>query len=111
LDVHRLQIPGGVIDFDRREVQLNGVPAQELTQREAQLLRYLAQHGQRAISRDELLENVWGIDARGVTTRTVDMTVARLREKLDDRHEPLAVLVTVRGQGYMLGSACQAVEL
>ncbi|MFO0914326.1 MAG: response regulator transcription factor [Pirellulales bacterium] len=106
LDVHRLTVPGGQVDFARRQILLEGEPAVELTDKEVLLLRYLAQHRQRAISRDELLANVWGIDARGTSTRTVDMTVARLREKLRDRLDPPNVLVTVRGQGYMLGSEC-----
>jgi two-component system alkaline phosphatase synthesis response regulator PhoP len=77
----------------------------ELSEREEQLLRYLAKHAGRAIAREELLENVWQIDARGVSTRTVDMHVARLREKLrDDPVEP-KVLLTVRGKGYMLATA------
>jgi DNA-binding response OmpR family regulator len=50
------------------------------------------------------LENVWQIDARGVSTRTIDMHVARLREKLRDDSENPQVLVTVRGRGYMLAT-------
>jgi DNA-binding response OmpR family regulator len=56
------------------------------------------------VPRQELLENVWQIDARGVSTRTVDMHVARLREKLRDDPENPQVLVTVRGRGYMLAN-------
>jgi DNA-binding response OmpR family regulator len=67
-------------------------------------LRYLARHAGRTVARQELLENVWQIDARGVSTRTVDMHIARLREKLrDDPVEP-RVLATVRGRGYMLAN-------
>jgi DNA-binding response OmpR family regulator len=75
----------------------------ELSEREHQLLRYLARHAGRAVGRQELLENVWQIDARGVSTRTVDMHVARLREKLRDDPIDPQVLITVRGRGYMLG--------
>jgi DNA-binding response OmpR family regulator len=56
------------------------------------------------VTREELLENVWQIDARGVSTRTVDMLVARLREKLRDDAEEPRVLVTVRGRGYMIAN-------
>jgi DNA-binding response OmpR family regulator len=66
------------------------------------LLRYFACHAGRAIGRDELLANVWQIDARGVTTRTIDMHIARLREKLRDTQGEPRVLLTVRGKGYML---------
>jgi two-component system, OmpR family, alkaline phosphatase synthesis response regulator PhoP len=59
------------------------------------------------VARQELLENVWQIDARGVSTRTVDMHVARLREKLRDDPEEPQVLITVRGRGYMLAGDCK----
>jgi DNA-binding response OmpR family regulator len=54
----------------------------------------------RSISRDELLQRVWHLEPSSVTTRTIDMTVARLREKLGDDAE--RVVLTVRGKGYML---------
>jgi DNA-binding response OmpR family regulator len=103
-DVDELPLDGGGrVDFARREVQYADGGRCDLSEREEQLLRYLARHAGRAIAREELLENVWQIDARGVSTRTVDMHVARLREKLrDDAVEP-RILVTVRGRGYMLG--------
>ena len=55
----------------------------------------------RAIDRDELLSNVWRISPRGLSTRTIDMHVARLREKLRDDSTSPRVLLTVRGKGYM----------
>ena len=55
----------------------------------------------RAIAREELMANVWRINPQGLTTRTIDMHVTRLREKLrDDPAEP-TILLTVRGKGYM----------
>jgi DNA-binding response OmpR family regulator len=101
-DVNELPIAGGCIDFARCEVRFEDGGREELSERERELLRYLARHGERAISRDELLANVWQIDARGVTTRTIDMHVARLREKLRDTGGEGKVLLTVRGKGYML---------
>jgi DNA-binding response OmpR family regulator len=100
-DVSQLDIPGGTIDLARREVRYaKGVRA-ELSEREAELLRYLAMNAGRAVARDELLANVWRIPPRGVSTRTIDMHVTRLREKLhDDSAEP-KILLTVRGKGYM----------
>jgi DNA-binding response OmpR family regulator len=103
-DVDVLPIDGGSVDFARREVQFADGERCELSEREEQLLRYLVQHAGRAIAREELLENVWQIDARGVSTRTVDMHVARLREKLRDDPVDPRVLVTVRGKGYMLAA-------
>lgn len=101
-DVEGLDLPAGRVDFGRCEFQYSAGGRAELSERERLLLRYLAQHRGRAVTRQELLENVWQIDARGVNTRTVDMLVARLREKLRDDAEQPQVLVTVRGRGYML---------
>jgi len=101
-DVSELPIHGGCVDFARCEVRFEDGGREELSDRERELLRYFACHAGRAISRDELLANVWQIDARGVTTRTIDMHVARLREKLRDTELKGRVLVTVRGKGYML---------
>ena len=93
------------IDFERREARLPDGETVQLTEREAEVLAYLAANRSRAISRDELLRCVWGLDPRGVRTRTVDMLIARLRDRLqDDKDEP-KVITTVRSKGYMLASA------
>jgi two-component system, OmpR family, alkaline phosphatase synthesis response regulator PhoP len=100
-DVTEVSIPQGRIDLARREVRFHDGRRQELSEREVELLRYLAANSGRAISRDELLAGVWRITPKGISTRTIDMHIARLREKLgDDPAEP-AVILTVRGQGYM----------
>lgn len=67
-------------------------------------MRYLACSPGRLLSREELLRRVWQVDPRKVRTRTLDMTVARLRKKLRDAQDPPRVLLTVRGRGYRLGS-------
>lgn len=100
-DVTVVKIPGGEADLARREVRFDGGTREELSEREAALLKYLAANAGRAISRDEILTRVWRLDPRGLATRTIDMHVARLREKLhDDPSEP-SVILTVRGTGYM----------
>ncbi len=104
-EVGLLEFEGRSIDFERREVAFGDGSRSELTEREAEILRYLAASPGRAISRQELLERVWGIDARHLETRTVDMHVARLREKLRDKTEASQVVITVRGKGYMIGAA------
>ncbi len=101
LDVREVRFAGGVADLERREARLAGGGRTELTEREVELLRYLAANPNRAVSRDELLERVWRTDPTGLETRTVDMQVARLREKLRDDPDEPRVLVTVRGKGYM----------
>ncbi|MGD0898312.1 MAG: response regulator transcription factor [Thermoguttaceae bacterium] len=100
-DVGRVPIPRGLIDLARREVQLGDGRRTDLSEREVELVRYLAANSGRAISREELLANVWRISPKGLSTRTIDMHIVRLREKLgDDPAEP-ATILTVRGQGYM----------
>ena len=76
----------------------------ELSEKEVELLRYLASNPGRAISREELLANVWRITPQGVSTRTIDMHITRLREKLHDDPENPRIILTVRGKGYMWGS-------
>ncbi len=110
IDVRELALPGGRVDFARSEIQFEDGKRTELSEREVQLLRYLARHAGRIVGRQELLENVWQIDARGVSTRTIDMHVARLREKLRDHSETSGVLVTVRGRGYMLAAECKLID-
>lgn len=96
-----IELNGTVVDLARREVRFEDGTSCELSSRELDLLRYLTRNNDRAISRDELLQNVWGLDARGISTRTIDMHVTRLREKLrESPHEP-QFLLTVRGKGYM----------
>jgi len=103
-DLDEVQFPGGLADFARREVQFKDGERVELSEREIELLRYLVKNGGRAIARDELLANVWRISPRGVSTRTIDMHVARLREKLRDDPTDPQVLLTVRGKGYMFAT-------
>lgn len=100
-DVHLIAIPGGLADLARREIRFECGRRTELSEREAELLRYLAVNAGRAIARDELLAHVWRINPRGIATRTIDMHVARLREKLGDDSEEPQILLTVRGKGYM----------
>jgi DNA-binding response OmpR family regulator len=99
-DLQRVPFAGGVIDLARREAILEEGDRVALSEREVELLRYLALNANRAISRDELLSRVWRMDPRGVDTRTIDMHIARLREKLRDDPGHPRVLRTVRGKGY-----------
>ncbi len=101
-DCAEFTLPSGVVDLERREVRFADGRRTELSEREAELFRYLAINSGRAISRDEILANVWRINPQGLPTRTIDMHIARLREKLDDDSEEPRVLLTVRGQGYMV---------
>jgi DNA-binding response OmpR family regulator len=100
----RLAFDGGLADLDRREVAFDDGGRCELSDRERELLHYLACHAGRAVSRDELLARVWGLNPAGITTRTIDMHIARLREKLRDDPGSPRIVLTVRGQGYMLAA-------
>jgi len=102
--VTRIKMPHGVADLSRSEVRFDNGKRAELSEREVELLGYLAANPGRAISRDEILLRVWRLDPRRMTTRTIDMHVANLREKLHDDAEAPRVLLTVRGKGYMIAS-------
>ena len=100
-DLKVVTLPNAVVDLSRREVRFDSGQRRELSEREAELLRYLAQNPGRAISRKELLSRVWRIDPSGIETRTIDMHIARLREKLHDNGDEHNIILTVRGRGYM----------
>ena len=104
-DVSEAPIPGGVVDFARCEVRFHDGQREILSDREGELMRYLVLNPGRVISRDELMRGVWRLEPRGMTTRTIDMHIARLREKLRDDSSDPRVIVTVRGKGYMFGTA------
>ena len=84
----------------RRAVREDGTEA-GLTAIEADLLRYLLDRRGRAVSREEILKDLWGLD-RFHTTRTLDNHVARLRKKLEPDPDRPSVLLTVHGTGYRI---------
>ncbi len=86
------------IDLNRYEVRKNDKPL-ELTLREFELLKYLAERENKVFSREQLLEEVWGYEYYG-DIRTVDVTVRRLREKLEDDSSDPKYIMTKRGIGY-----------
>ena len=102
-DVCRVQVAGRAIDFERREIERPDQSRVQLSEREAELLRYLVQNRGRAIARSEILERVWGLPPGGdSSTRAVDMHIVNLRGKLADPSDAPQVVLTVRGKGYML---------
>lgn len=96
-DIAEVPFPGGVADLERGEIRYTGGGRSDLSEREVSLLRYLAMNAGRVISRSELLSRVWRIPSASVRTRTIDVHVARLRDKLGDS----ALIETVRGKGYV----------
>ena len=75
-----------------------------LTMRECGILRWLYRNRGRAVSRAELLEEVWGVPG-DLRTRTVDMTISNLRRKIEATPSRPRIVVTVKGQGYAWGGA------
>jgi DNA-binding response OmpR family regulator len=73
-----------------------------LTPREVGILRWLHRHRARTVSRSELLEQVWGATAE-METRTVDVTIANLRQKIERDHSDPKIIVSVKGVGYAWG--------
>ena len=86
------------IDFRRAEVTKDG-RALALSAREFKLLRYFVEHRGAALSRDELLNEVWGYNAMP-STRTVDVHIAWLRQKIEDNPRHPRYILTVHGLGY-----------
>ena len=88
-----------MMDTERHEVTVGGCQV-ELTRREFDLLRYLLENKEKVISRESLLDNVWGFDFAG-ETNAVDVYIRFLRAKLDEKFG-FKLIHTVRGVGYVV---------
>lgn len=102
-ELNNVRLGRAQIDLERREVCWSEKERNDLSETECAILAFLVRHRKRAVSREELLSRIWGIEPEGLETRTVDMHIARLRNKLRDpsgRKTPEAIL-TVRAHGYM----------
>ncbi len=105
-DVGRLGDGRVSIDLARRVLVGNG-GQHAISERDADLLRFLAANRDRVVDRRELLQCVWGLDPRGLETRTVDMQIARLRERIAEAGAGLEWIATARGKGYRLGEGVE----
>lgn len=99
-----VKLPGGVADLEHSEIRHDDGQRDPLSVRETDLLRYLATNADRAVSRDEILEQVWHLNPKRLITRTIDMHIANLRGKLHEDPGNPKVLFTVRGKGYMFAA-------
>ena len=90
-----------VIDLNKYEIKKRDKVI-DLTLREYELLKFLASNKDQVFSREELLEEVWDYDYYG-DIRTVDVTVRRLREKIEDKDKEFKYILTKRGVGYYFG--------
>ena len=97
-----LRAKGLSMDPERHEVTVDGQHV-ELTRREFDLLRYLLENKEKVISRESLLDNVWGFDFVG-ETNAVDVYIRFLRSKIDERFG-MKLIHTVRGVGYVIREA------
>lgn len=89
------------LDPEKFEVVVRGKNVTDLTRREFEVLKYLAQKPGQVISREDLLERVWGYEYFG-DIRTVDVTVRRIREKIEKNTSNPRILITKRGIGYYI---------
>jgi DNA-binding response OmpR family regulator len=97
-----LQIGGITIDTVNL-LQLDAPEPLAFSRREIDILHYLNHHADRPVSREELLEAVWGYkQASAIETRTVDIHIAKLRRKIEPDPKIPQYLVTLRGEGYRL---------
>jgi DNA-binding response OmpR family regulator len=99
-DAGTLRLGAAVVDFSALTVSREGSPV-EMTSREFDVLKYLVNHRNQAVTRDQLLTDVWGYD-ESISSRTVDNFIVRLRQKIEtDPAHPRHIL-TVHGTGYKL---------
>jgi len=91
-------LAGGHVDFSRRLLVFDDGRRADLSEREAELLRYLMDSAGRLVTRGEILQHVWHLNPSRTETRTIDMHIMHLRGKLGASAQ--ANLVTVRGKGY-----------
>ena len=103
-DLAETGFPGGTIDFERREIRLQDGQRCDLSERESELLRYLAINPGAGHHPRRIAVQCVANQSAGVSTRTIDMHIARIREKLADDPASPKILLTVRGKGYMWGN-------
>ena len=99
---HKIIIGDLTIDLDKFEVRVRDEVI-DLTLREFEVLKYLANQPGQVITREVLLEKVWGYEYYG-DIRTVDVTVRRIREKIEKDTSAPKILITKRGVGYYIAS-------
>lgn len=99
---HIVEIGELILNLDKFEVKVRGNVI-DLTLREFEVLRYLANQPGQIVTRESLLEKVWGYEYYG-DIRTVDVTIRRIREKIETDTSSPKILITKRGVGYYLSS-------
>ncbi len=98
--VSTIKVGALVLDLEKYEVHINGKVI-NLTLREFEVLKFLAQQPGQVVTREALLERVWGYEYYG-DIRTVDVTVRRIRERIEEDTSNPQILITKRGVGYYI---------
>lgn len=101
-NTNKIEVGDLILDLDKFEVKVRGEIV-DLTLREFEVLKYLAKQPGQVITREILLEKVWGYEYYG-DIRTVDVTVRRIREKIEQDTSTPKILVTKRGVGYYIST-------
>lgn len=104
-DPEVIEVDGCTLDLGRCEAR-RGKQRSALTPREAGILRWLHRHRTRAVGRGELLEQVWG-SRPDIETRTVDVTIANLRQKIERDAASPRIVISVKGVGYAWGESAE----
>ena len=104
-DVRSLSLDDRRVDLERLEIVLQNGQTHRISELEADIIRYLMVNPGRPIDRKEILQRVWGGNAREMETRAVDMHIRRLREKLERDPSCPERIVTIRNKGYMFAAA------
>ena len=100
---NKIDVGSMTLDLDKFEVNVRGEIISDLTRREFEVLKYLAQKPGQVVTREDLLEKVWGYEYYG-DIRTVDVTVRRMREKIEKNTANPKILITKRGVGYYIAN-------
>ena len=100
---NKIDVGSMTLDLDKFEVNVRGEIISDLTRREFEVLKYLAQKPGQVVTREVLLEKVWGYEYYG-DIRTVDVTVRRIREKIEKNTANPKILITKRGVGYYIAN-------
>ena len=100
---NKIDVGSMTLDLDKFEVNVRGEVISDLTRREFEVLKYLAQKPGQVVTREDLLEKVWGYEYYG-DIRTVDVTVRRIREKIEKNTANPKILITKRGVGYYIAN-------
>ena len=100
---NKITVGSLTLDLDKFEVNVRGQVITDLTRREFEVLKFLASQPGQVVTRETLLEKVWGYEYYG-DIRTVDVTVRRIREKIEKDTSSPKILITKRGVGYYIAT-------